>query len=318
MNVRPIRRLLPLLVLLAACEDEKKPEQPPPRPEFAAPTALALTNDNRALWIDRTDSLESHDGLLARRAAYASTVIVREQTASEYNLRRSNNAPAARTERRVEDLYDGSAIAATIAAMPNTVFVLEPLRNDQSWLLDAERGTRQDDAARTQLLTFANADFRAAVTERAMNALSSFPAPPKAFVLGTEMERYLLANPADWPNFASYVHELRAAIKAQYPDMAFSVGINWTDFMNRIVPDYVVSPVYKYCEYDDDCIRVVGKETTCQADSTCTFKSPETDPEKWATKYADMACTADTDCANQAAAEGGDPTATYCLSLIHI
>jgi hypothetical protein len=237
------------------CEEEKK--GPPPEPQFELPgsSPLALTKANRGVELWPTVTLvDGHGARLAERSASAETLVIYEQLSSEYVMARTAVFANAKLENRLEDLFSEPKLADAMAGYGRKVFVVDPLRLDQTWIVDASRGTRGDAAGRESFLNFGDAGYREDAAMRIVSAITDAGVVPEAVVIGSEMERYYLLNPTDWSNFASFFAEVRAAIKGSYPSVQVAVGINWSNFMESVAPDFI-TPVEDApgCATDAEC-----------------------------------------------------------------
>jgi hypothetical protein len=193
------------------CEEEKK--GPPPEPQFELPgsSPLALTKANRGVELWPTVTLvDGHGARLAERSASAETLVIYEQLSSEYVMARTAVFANAKLENRLEDLFSEPKLADAMAGYGRKVFVVDPLRLDQTWIVDASRGTRGDAAGRESFLNFGDAGYREDAAMRIVSAITDAGVVPEAVVIGSEMERYYLLNPTDWSNFASFFAEVRA------------------------------------------------------------------------------------------------------------
>jgi hypothetical protein len=237
------------------CEEEKK--GPPPEPQFEVPggSPLALTKALRGveLWPTAT-VVDGHGARLAAKSASAETLVVYEQLSSEYVMARTAVFADAKLENRLEDLFAEPKLADVMAGYSRKVFVVDPLRLDQSWIVDASRGTRGDAAERETFLNFGDAGYREDAATRIVSAIADAGVVPEAVVIGSEMERYYLLNRNDWANFASFYLEVRSAIKASFPSVQVAVGINWSNFMESVAPDFIIPEADAAgCAADAEC-----------------------------------------------------------------
>ena len=242
MNKMMLTAVAGLLALGAlGCEEEKK--GPPPEPQFEQPgsTPLALTKATRGVELWPTATLvDGHGGALAAKAAAAETLVVYEQLSSEYVMARTAVFANAKLENRLEDVLSAPTLTAAVAGYSRKVFVVDPLRLDQRWIVDASRGTRGDAAGRESFLNFGDAGYREDAATRIVSAITDAGVLPEAVVIGSEMERYYQLNQNDWANFASFYAEVRNAIKASYPTVQVAVGFNWSNFMETVAPDFII------------------------------------------------------------------------------
>lgn len=244
-----------LAVGALGCDEEKK--GPPPEPQFLAPgsTPLTLAKATRGVEIWPTATLvEGHGARLAEKASAAETLVVYEQLSSEYVMARTANFADAKLENRLEDVFAAPTLSDAVAGYTRKVFVVDPLRLDQSWVVDASRGTRGDAAGRESFLNFGDAGYREDAAIRIVTALADAGVLPEAVVIGSEMERYYLLNRNDWANFASFYVEVRNAIKAAYPTVQVAVGFNWSNFMETVAPEFIIPDAdAPGCATDAEC-----------------------------------------------------------------
>ena len=244
-----------LALVAMGCEEEKK--GPPSEPQFEAPsiTPLALSNATRGVELWPTATLvDGHGARLAEKSATAETLVVYEQLSSEYVMARTAVFADAKLENRLEDVLSAPSLADAVAGYGRKVFVVDPLRLDQSWIVDASRGTRGDAAGRETFLNFADEGYREDAATRIVSGIADSGVLPEAVVIGSEMERYYLLNPNDWASFASFYADVRAAIKVAYPTVQVAVGFNWSNFMESVAPDFIVPDAdAPGCATDAEC-----------------------------------------------------------------
>jgi hypothetical protein len=254
MSRKSILVLVPLLGLLG-CEEEKK--GPPPDPEFLPPAAEPLAPAPATRGIDLFVTTTLRNGFLDRvqqKQEFAKVGVVYEQLVSEYAINTTGQLAQSRLSKRIDDFYSDDVLGPILTAFDQRIWVVEPMRLDQKWLVDAERGTRNDPATREGFLNFGDPDYREAALERITEAFDGGAYVPTAVVIGSEMERYYQLNPSDWPNFVTFAAEARSAIQAINPAIEVSVGVNWSNFMEEVAPAFIGIPHdAPECETDDAC-----------------------------------------------------------------
>ena len=226
-----------------------------PRFELPSSLPLVLTKTIRGveLWPTVT-VVDGHGARLAEKAASAETLVVYEQLSSEYVMAKTAVFADAKLEDRLEDLFAEPKLTDAMGGYSRKVFVVDPLRLDQSWIVDASRGTRGDAAERESFLNFGDAGYREDAATRIVSAIADAGVVPEAVVIGSEMERYYLLNRNDWSNFASFYLEVRSAIKASFPTVQVAVGINWSNFMESVAPKFIIPEVDAAgCAADAEC-----------------------------------------------------------------
>lgn len=232
-----------LATCLVACGDEE-----PKDPEFLAPpsSSLVLTNELRGLAAFNTNSYKTAGQIVARDLESVSHVVVHSQLYSELTHLGSPDASAPRLENELRELYN-AGVGADLGQVANTWLVVELDRLDGTWLADWTDGVRDNPDVRQQDFTFqARADVRAedyqnAIIARTLAALSDAPVTPDAVILGSRLDAHYLRAPADWAALTRFVRRWETEVRSAHPDVRLSVGLNWSSFMDDIVPGFAAS-----------------------------------------------------------------------------
>ena len=241
--------LLSLLAspLLIACSEE----EPAGPPEFLAPSAgsLALTPANRALFATPVRSLYTTLDVFGADLDTANHVILQSQMHSELGFLRSGDANAASFSKQIEDFWDEDfGVQLIDRADTQVTLVLDLQRMNREWLVDWRGLERDEPGNRETSFTFQlrqsenNSDYQQAIVGElldALDALDPSESPVVRVVVGTEMERHYLAAPQDWPYFVALLRLLDTSLAEQFPTVQLSVGINWSHFMEAVVPVFV-------------------------------------------------------------------------------
>lgn len=244
-----LRRLLvsstALAVALVACGDDGPP---PARTAFLPPAAVSMSTEVRGLTLFYTDSLRAITATLAQDQAAAANLVLHEQVYSEFAHVRVGNTPRApepRFDIRMDGLYDDDRLGARVDGAGALYWLVDLQRLDRQWLVDWNGLERDEPDVRATSLTFAiraednDGDYQEAVIERVVDAFEDADPRPASVIIGAEMERHYAAVPEDWPAFASFVRDLAAALRAVDPAVRVGVGINWSSFMDTVVPRFV-------------------------------------------------------------------------------
>lgn len=239
--------LLPI-PLITACGDEEEDTGPtiPTYVEDAAALDLAAVRGLPHTWAETFETREGAYVQFATDTAQAQRLVHREQLVGENRRFWDTSQPP------VSDLRPDAAIARalqhpdygeTMRGFSDVTFVLDLMRLDGAWLVDWEGRNRHLPDQRDGLhFGLASRDYANTILGQLDAIASAWQGDGRTLriVLGAEMERYWLLNPEDWTNFIQLVRDARELLAEDHPDVEFSVGINWSTFMQRIVPMFEV------------------------------------------------------------------------------
>lgn len=233
-------------VMLLACGDDA----PPSEDVFddLSGDTLALTASTRALSVTLARPLARLSTQFADDMQLVENVVVVDQLFSEPEHMQVANgvgeAPEPRFDRRMEALYGDDRLSGSLALAARTYWVVDLQRLDREWLVDW-RGLSRDepDNRETQFtVSIRNTDHGGDYARDAegyiLSAIAGAPSPPTSLVIGSDLEQQYLAAPQDWDALVALVRSLADAVRAEYPDVRVSAGINWSRFMQDVVPRF--------------------------------------------------------------------------------
>lgn len=235
--------LFALSIFLFACGDDTGP-----RTSFISPAPVEVTAANRGLTIAATSSSLSLATRLTDDQAQASRLVVVDQIYSEYEhakVGEVDRAPEPRFDVRMPATYETEDFRPSLDGAGSTYWVVDLQRLDREWLVDWNGLSRDEPEVREESLTFTvrrdqfDGDYQEDVIARVIAAFEDVTPKPQNVIIGTEMERHFAASPSDWPAFVAFSRELAAALRSVDPEVRVSVGINWSNFMTMIVPEFV-------------------------------------------------------------------------------
>lgn len=233
--------------LTVACSEE----EPAGPPEFLSPSSgsLVLNATNRALYAAPVRSLYTTLDVFGTDLDAANHVVLQSQMHSELGFLRTGDANAASFSDQIEEFWDEDfGVQLIDRADTQVTLVLDLHRMNREWLVDWRGLERDEPGARETSLTFQirqsanNSDYQQAIIEELLDAidvLDPSESPVVRVVVGTEMERHYLAAPQDWPYFVAFLRLLDSSLAEQFPTVQLSVGINWSHFMEAVVPVFV-------------------------------------------------------------------------------
>jgi hypothetical protein len=233
--------------LLVACSEE----EPAGPPEFLATSSgtLALNPSNRALFATPIRSLYTTVDVFGTDLDVANHVILQSQMHSELGFLRTGDANAASFSQQIEEFWDEDfGVQIIDRADTQVTLVLDLHRMNREWLVDWRGLERDEPGNRESSFTFQirqsanNSDFQQAIVGELLDALDVLDpseSPVVRVVVGTEMERHYLSAPQDWPYFVALVRLLDSSLAERFPTVQLSVGINWSNFMETVVPVFV-------------------------------------------------------------------------------
>ncbi len=171
----------------------------------------------------------------------------RETLFSNPDSVRDNPAPF-QARKRLDDLFDevDEVLAAKGAEQwDNYVLVFDLFRVSGNWLVrwDGVKINEIDEPGQYGLW---RSDMRQEVSDLIFAALDAVTQDRNIthVVIGDEMERLLLStrnfpnNPEEFANFVTFYRELRGQIKADFPDIQVSAGINWDRLVTEVAARY--------------------------------------------------------------------------------
>ncbi|TVR03562.1 MAG: hypothetical protein EA398_04430 [Deltaproteobacteria bacterium] len=233
----------------AACSDD---DEQPQLPDYS-PEAVALDlNESRALFHTWRQSFEIGNGPYVPFNTVAEDIhrLVHRVQLVEENRRFSvsTQPPPISTFFPVEEVnlaLESELYGDTMQDFDEVTLVLDLMRLDDSWLLDWEGANRHEENLRSGLnFGLAQPTYEQAIQRRLLDAVGAWHDGERTVrvVLGAEMERYWLLNPEDWTHFVSFTRDVRETLAQEFPNVEFSIGINWSAFMERVVPTFLVDP----------------------------------------------------------------------------
>lgn len=243
-----IRRISPLAlaaVAFVACGDD---DGNGARTDFLAPAPIAMSAEVRGITGFYTDSLRSIASKLDEDGAAAHNFVVHEQIYSEFTHVRVGNQPRApepRFDVRMDALYGDDRIGTRLDDFDGLYWLVDLQRLDRDWLVDWNGLERDDADVRATSFTFSirdadhDGDYQEASLERIVDAFEDADPRPASVIIGSEMERHYAAAPEDWGAFADFVGDVAGALRAIDPEVRVGVGVNWSNFMDDVVPRFV-------------------------------------------------------------------------------
>ena len=253
--MRSVRLLLSMLPLpmIAACGGD---EEPGPPPLLVPEGTISISDANRFLPAEPIRSVETAVDVFTTDLGVSAGTTITIQLFDELLFDTTNVARDAALARRLDDFWfpadtsGPTGVGETIidSGKPVTL-VVDLQRRDRQWLVDWEGGVRDEPGNRETSFTFQarestqGRDYQDHLLEEISGALSAVDAtgaPVTRLVIGTELERHYLAAPQDWPYVAAFIGELEAALAVSHPSVQLSVGINWSNFMDAVVPAFYV------------------------------------------------------------------------------
>lgn len=239
---------LPILALaavtvLAACGDDSGPDFIPP-PD---PSPITLTPELRAISVD-VEAVETLTPRIAQDAPLVRNMVYTEQIYSEFRhaqVGTSERATEPRFDVRAGDFYDNTSFDELRGEVPNHYWVVDLHRLNNEWLVDWDGLTRDEPDQAPTSLTFDirasdfEGDYQEALVERISRAFEDADPRPSSVIIGSSLERHYELVPSDWPHLVSAVHQIRDALRAIDPAVRVSAGIDWSNFIDVVVPRFV-------------------------------------------------------------------------------
>jgi len=226
-----------------ACGEEEVESDP----TFLAPSATPLQIDAsiRSIRLENLPSVFGNIDIIERDIERVAHVVIEAQSFSEFRASQTSGSAAPRFQSEVAEVLNRDRVRPIVNAADHRTLVMDIQRLDREWLVDWTGLDRDSPDNRQSSLSFLaradghDRDFQRELISRAIAAARLFEPPPRKFVLGTEMDRYYLQNPNDWQQFAVFVEDFRAALRDEFPSIEVGVGINWSHFMESVVPTFV-------------------------------------------------------------------------------
>lgn len=229
---------------LAACGDDGDGA----RTSYLDPQPIAMSAEVRGILGHYTGSLSAVASKLDADVEAAANFVLHEQVYSEFEHARVGSQPRATEPRfdvRVGAAYADPALGPRLDTFSDLYWVVDFQRVDRGWLVDWNGLERDDPDVRQTAFTFSaraaehDSDYQEAVLERVVTAFEGADPRPGSVIIGSEMDRHWLAAPDDWPAFARFVRDLSAALREVDGSVRIGVGINWSHFMDEVVPSFV-------------------------------------------------------------------------------
>lgn len=250
-------RMIPLafsFVVVAACGDEE-----PSEVAFVAPPSqpLAMTPEMRGITVEPVRSLFNNLDVFQRDLGAARNVVFVSQIHSEY-AQRTNAAGGPSFSARLAATRAGAEgrVGTAIDTADREWWVVDLQRLDREWLVDWTGGVRDEPDNRLANFTVGvryldhGGDYPAAVDAEIQRALTTAANRPHALILGTELDRYWLENRDDWPFVVQMLRTLMAGAKTAHPEVRIGVGINWSHFMDVVVPSLLTEAGRSRVDYE--------------------------------------------------------------------
>jgi hypothetical protein len=280
--------------VLGACGDD------PVVPAFVPPpaTPLALDSETRGLYVHALQSQFANSRSFGADLERAGAVVLHAQIFGEYEKTQTGSAADAKFENVIDSIHDEDEYGALVAAAEREYVVLDLLRLDRQWLVDWEGIGRDSADNRATAMSFAiraldhDGDYQNDMIESIVEAVLTHP--PDSLIVGSDMERYYLQNPADWPYFVEFVRDLESALVDAGADVRLSVGINWSNFVQAVVPSFstegdprsveavqaawaqIIDPLY----FDDSGNAVLDFYAFASVPEPSTFTAPADIPDE--------------------------------------
>jgi hypothetical protein len=269
-----------------------------PRPTGAA---LTLTRENAAvplrpplmrgaeyrgdltLMQDNTSLGEVHEAL---GSAVVTVQIIDEREASSAADAQQNPGRFQATK-RLGDLYaetDAVLGANGLDDWPDYTLVFDLFRTSGAWLLRWD-GTNISQFDSTGVYGLWRDDMREdilAILRGALNEALADGKPVTRVVLGAGMERLLAGpdgpvNPADFANFVDFFVQTRRALKEEFPDIAFSAGLNWDNLITYVAARYTVSGEVADVRFGE--VRAVWRDVAAPLYEEADFIALSSEPQ---------------------------------------
>ncbi len=247
-------RLLPVLLcgvtiaLTGACGDDG-PSGPRSSFEPEPEQGLAMSPAIRGLHAYPSDSFGGLHEKFAADSLVSDNVVFYEQVYSEFHHAQVGGQPRQappRYHERVAAFYADPDFADTLTGgFERTWWVLDLQRLDREWLVDWNGLERDEPDLRATSLSFTiratdhDSDYQEAVIASVVASFEDSGVVPTSLIVGSEMDRYYADNEGDWPAAVAFVRDLREAVRAVAPGVRVGVGINWSSFMDEVVPRFV-------------------------------------------------------------------------------
>lgn len=210
--------------------------------------AVVLTPQTRALTVTLARPLARLSAQFADDMQLVENVVVVDQLFSEPTHMEVANgvgeASEPRFNQRMASLYGDDRLSGSLALATRTYWVVDLQRLDREWLVDW-RGLERDTPENREeqfTVTIRNADHDGDYARDAeafiLGAFANAPSPPTSLVIGSDLEQQYLAAPQDWPALVALVRQLADAVRAEYPEVRVAAGINWSRFMQDVVPGF--------------------------------------------------------------------------------
>jgi hypothetical protein len=121
-----------------------------------------------------------------------------------------------------------------------------------------------------------------AILRGALNEALADGKPVTRVVLGAGMERLLAGpdgavNPADFANFVDFFVQTRRALKEEFPDIAFSAGLNWDNLITYVAARYTVSGEVADVRFGE--VRAVWRDVAAPLYEEADFIALSSEPQ---------------------------------------
>jgi hypothetical protein len=236
--------------LVACGDDETLPT------EFETPSGqITITDAIRGLPVEPMTSVETAVDVFTTDLGTAGSTTLTVQLFDEVRFAASNDRRSSTLANRLDDFWflenpsGRTGVGQTIinSGKPVTL-VVDIQRRDREWLVDWEGGVRDEPGNRETSFTFQfresaeESDYQQHMIEQiteTLNLVDVSGTPVTRLVFGTELERHYAAAPQDWSYVCSFVRQLEASLAQSHPAVQLSVGINWSNFYESLVPAFL-------------------------------------------------------------------------------
>lgn len=231
-------------------EEEASPDAGDATIPMPSGAPLTLSPENAGVGVTFGDMglLTGHSSFELVDAAFTTAVlpipILDEKKALEFTPENIRSQPAPvqskkRTEELLDEIDDAIEADADAEDFGAYVLVIDVFRVNGSWPVRWDGvGVRETDGPGAY--DFSRDDMRDEEKDIILKAVAEAHErkPLKRVVVGAAIERLQLVNPEDFGNFVSFYEEVYDAIKAQWPELEVSPGLNWDRFITDVAALY--------------------------------------------------------------------------------
>lgn len=196
---------------------------------------------------------------------------------------RAQPSPA-QPRKRLDDLFDevDSVFGEGNVPWDSYVLVIDLFRISGNWLV-RWNGVNIDDFEEPGLYGLWRDDMRNDTIGLILSALDGFAEERNIthLVIGHEMERLLVENgvnaPTEFANFAGFYDAARAEIKAAYPELQISAGINWDRLSTDVAARYTADGAFESVTFSEvrRAWAEVGERVYAESDFLALSAEPD-------------------------------------------